>query len=155
MNNKSPFNSVLVPTDFSPASRKAVQWALRSVDGNNSVIIVLHVLDEAIIETITAHEFGGRDEVTSRMREHAQQQLSEYEHADDANEDVAIDTIIAEGMPFLEILQKARDFAVDAIVMGQVGTRGHVEKLLFGSTVDKVLRGARRPVIVLPDADHD
>jgi nucleotide-binding universal stress UspA family protein len=64
--------------------------------------------------------------------------------------EIAVDTLISEGLPFLEILRKADDFAVDAIVLGKIGTRGPVEKLLFGSTAEKVLRGSRRPVIVLP-----
>jgi nucleotide-binding universal stress UspA family protein len=71
MSNKSPFNSLLVPTDFSEASQDAFQWALNAVDGNDSVIIVLHVLDEALIEMVAAHEFGERDEVAKRMRKHA------------------------------------------------------------------------------------
>lgn len=153
MNNKNPLNSVLVPTDFSPASQDAFQWALSGVDGNDSVIIVLHVLDEAIIETIAVHEFAKRDEIARGMRQRAEEQLAEYKES--SNENVAIDTMVVEGIPFLEIIQKSEDFAVDAVVMGQVGIRGHVERLLFGSTVDKVLRGIRRPVIVLPELERD
>jgi glycine betaine transporter len=151
MNSQSPFNSLLVPTDYSDASREAFDWALRSVDGNESVIIVLHVLDEALIETIAAHEFAARDEVARRMRQHAESRLAEF--GDPAGK-VEIDTIVCEGLPFLEIVRKAGDFAVDAIVMGRVGARGSFEKLLFGSTVEKVLRGARHPVIVLPQSDR-
>ena len=61
--------------------------------------------------------------------------------------------IICEGRPFMEILQKADDFAVDAIVMSKVGRRGKVEELLFGSTAEKVLRGSTKPVLVLPSCD--
>ena len=61
-----------------------------------------------------------------------------------------IDTIVCEGTPFVEILRIAEDFAVDAIVIGKVGTRGTAEKLLFGSTAEKVVRGSRLPVVMLP-----
>ncbi len=117
------------------------------------MIIVLHVVDEALIDTIAAHDFASRDEVTKRLREHATNRLAEYRNAADGN--VAIDTIVSEGLPFVEIVRKADDFAVDAIVMGGVGARGHFEKLLFGSTAEKVIRGARHPVIVLPRSDQD
>lgn len=153
MKNLSPFNSLLVPTDFSAASRDAFDWALRSIDGNESVIVVLHVIDEALIETIAEHEFGSPEEVASRMRRRAEHELVEYKSS--AGEDIEIDAIVSEGLPFLEIIRKADDFAVDAIVMGRVGTRGHFEKLLFGSTAEKVLRGARRPIIVLPQSNRD
>jgi nucleotide-binding universal stress UspA family protein len=152
MRNQSPFNSLLVPTDFSDASRAAFDWALRCTDGDESVIIVLHVLDESLIEMIASHEFAPRDEVARRMRSHAEEQLAEYKKS--AYEGVEIDAIVAGGLPFLEIIRKADDFAVDAIVMGRVGTRRHFEKLLFGSTAEKVLRGAGRPVVVLPQSDR-
>ena len=153
MSNQSPFNSLLVPTDCSDASREAFEWALRSIDENDSVIIVLHVLDQALIDTITDHQFAQRDEVVRRMRQHAEQQLEEYKKA--AREKIEIDTIVAEGLPFMEIIRKADDFLVDAIVMGRVGTRRYFEKLLFGSTVEKVLRGAGRPVVVLPYSERE
>lgn len=144
---QSPFNSLLVPTDFSDASQEAFQWAMRCIDGSEAVVIVLHVLDQALIETIATHEFAERDEVAQRMRKHAEDHFEVYRGQ--ASGDTEVDTIIAEGSPFVEIIRKADDFAVDAIVMAKVG-RGRFEKLLFGTTAEKVIRGASQPVIVLP-----
>jgi glycine betaine transporter len=87
------------------------------------------------------------------MREHAEKRLQELKNV--APAEITVDTLISEGLPFLEILRKADDFAVDAIVLGKIGTRGPVEKLLFGSTAEKVLRGSLRPVIVLPAASPE
>jgi nucleotide-binding universal stress UspA family protein len=148
MNAKSPFNSLLVPTDFSPLAEEAFQWSRKAVDANESVIIVLHVLDESLIELVATHEFAAREQVVQQLRSAAESQLAKYRDA--VAPGVEIDTMIVEGRPFLEIIRKAHDFAVDAIVMGKVGRRGHVEKLLFGSTAEKVLRGADLPVIALP-----
>ncbi len=103
----------------------------------------MHVLDEHLIDTIAAHQFGTRDEVARRLRAEADSRMKELKLL--ATENVEIDTIVTEGLPFLEIIRKADDFAVDAIVMGKVGARGHVEKLLFGLTAEKVLRGAGAP----------
>lgn len=152
MDRQSPFNSLLVPTDFSEASRDAFKWALRSIDGNESVIVVLHVIDVALARTIAAYEFASPEDVVGKMRRYAEEQLAEYKSPSGA--DIEIDAIVSEGLPFLEIIRKADDFAVDAIVMARIGTRGHFEKLLFGSTAEKVLRGANCPVIVLPQAEH-
>ena len=151
MSNRHFFNSVLIPTDFSVASQLAFQWGLRSVDGEEPTIIALHVLDENIVQTVAEHEFATREEVVRRMRAQAEKQFADYK--DTTGRDVEIEPIVAEGIPFLEILRKADDFAVDAIVMGIVGIRGGVEQMLFGSTVDKVLRGARHPVVVLPEME--
>ena len=35
-------------------------------------------------------------------------------------------------------------------VMGKYGARGSIEKLLFGTTAERVIRGSTRPVITLP-----
>jgi nucleotide-binding universal stress UspA family protein len=86
------------------------------------------------------------------MRKNAEERLDEYKTM--GNEGVEIDAIVSEGLPFLEIINKAEDFAVDAIVMGKVGRRGPFEKLLFGSTAEKVLRASRCPVIALPESDR-
>ncbi|MEX2113965.1 MAG: universal stress protein, partial [Pirellulales bacterium] len=68
----------------------------------------------------------------------------------EAAESVDVQTIVSEGVPFLEILRKAEDFQVDAIMMGRFGTRGPIEKVLFGTTAERVIRGTSRAVIVVP-----
>ncbi len=146
MSSANPFNCLLVPTDFSDASREAFDWACDSIGGSDASIVVLHVLDESLIEAILDHGLGNRDHVVAQMRRQADEQLTEYKQA--AGE-VAIDIVIGTGLPFLEIVRKSDDFAVDAIVMSKVGKRGSLETLLFGSTAEKVLRGSRKPVIVI------
>ena len=148
MSQRNPFNTLLAPTDFSESSRRAFEWAIQSVEGDDAAVIVLHVLDQEIIDTIAAHEFASHDEVADRMRRRADEQIAEYRDA--GNDQVEVDALIVEGRPFLEIVRKADDFAVDGIVLS--GQRDKFEKLLFGSTVEKVLRGSRRPIIVLPDS---
>lgn len=67
-----------------------------------------------------------------------------------AGERVEVQTIVCEGTPFVEILRKAEDFEVDAIMMGRFGSHGPIEKLLFGTTAEHVMRGSLRTVIVIP-----
>jgi nucleotide-binding universal stress UspA family protein len=148
MTARFEFNSLLVPVDFSTASRAALDQAMLLASGEGPVLILLHVVDTAMIEFAVAHGWGTREDVAAEMRRRAEEALAEYR--EQAAEGVEIDVIVSEGVPFLEILQKADDFAVDAIIIGKVGTRGALEKLLFGTTAEKVLRGSRRPVLVLP-----
>lgn len=152
MENRYPFNSLLVPTDFSDAPREAFNWALGTIGGSEAVIIVLHVIDEVLIKAIAEYEGIPDEEVFERLRHQAENQLAVYK--DSASGDVDVDLIVSRGLPFLEIVRKADDFAVDGIVMGRVGVRGHIEKMLFGSTAEKVLRSSGRPVIVLPQKNH-
>lgn len=148
MNARFDLNSLLVPIDFSPASQAAFSRALQMASGDDAVLILLHVIDPSLVEFAVAHSWGSSEDVTAEMRRRAEEQLADYRER--GREGVEIDIVVSEGAPFLEILRKADDFAVDAIVIGKIGTRGSIEQLLFGSTAEKVLRGSRRPVIVLP-----
>lgn len=151
MIQKVDFNTLLVPVDFSDNSQAAFAQAVGLVSGDNPVLILLHVIDTSLSEFAEAHGLGSREEIVQRMRERAETLLQEY--VDACPDELEVDPIISEGLPFLEILQKSDDFAVDAIVMSKIGNRGKVEELLFGSTAEKVLRGSTRPVLVLPRQD--
>ena len=151
MTRNVDFNTLLVPVDFSDNSRAAFEQAVGLVSGDNPVLILLHVVDSMLTEFAESHDLGSRDDITQRMRDRAATQLDEYAAA--CPDTIEVDSIVSEGRPFLEILQKADDFAVDAIVMSKIGRRGKVEELLFGSTAEKVLRGSTKPVLVLPASD--
>jgi nucleotide-binding universal stress UspA family protein len=148
---KIDFNTLIVPVDFSENSKAAFVQAIGLVSGDNPVVILLHVIDPALPEFAESHDLGSREEIAQRMRKRAERLLEEY--TDVCPDEIELDSIISEGRPFLEILQKADDFAVDAIVMSKIGRRGKVEELLFGSTAEKVLRGSNKPVLVLPSND--
>ncbi len=58
--------------------------------------------------------------------------------------------MVSWGTPFEEILKKAADFAVDLIVLGTAGRSADLERALFGSTAEKVLRATPCPVLCVP-----
>ena len=148
MKNKIPFNSLLVPTDFSENAWSAFEHARLLVDGEDSEIVVVHAIDPSIINQIVELGIGTHDEILKSMRVKANEQLSRY--SDTSDDSTKIDTLVCEGEPFFEIILKANDFAVDAIVMSKLGQRDQPRTLLFGSTAERVIRGSKKPVIVLP-----
>jgi nucleotide-binding universal stress UspA family protein len=148
MKNKLPFNSLLVPTDFSENAWSAFEHARLLVDGEDSEIVVVHAIDPSIINQIVELGIGTHDEILKSMRGKANEQLSRY--SDKSDDSTKIDTLVCEGEPFFEIILKANDFAVDAIVMSKLGQRDQPRTLLFGSTAERVIRGSKKPVIVLP-----
>jgi nucleotide-binding universal stress UspA family protein len=145
------FDSLLVPVDFSPASEAALRKALKLASSSESNVIVLHVIEPTLIDFAVDHGWGSHPEVAAKMRARAEEKFIQYRNQD--TDGVEVDTLISEGVPFVEILKKAKDFAVDAIVIGRIGVRGEIEKLLFGSTAEKVLRTSTHPVIVFPQDD--
>ena len=147
MTNKVPFNSLLVPTDFTENAWSAFQHARLLVDGDESEIVVVHVIDSGFVTHLEQLGMGEHDELLAVFRKKANEKLKRYSEVSD--ESTNVDTLVCEGIPFLEIIKKADDFAVDAIVMSKLGERSQADTLLFGSTAEKVTRGSRKPVIVL------
>jgi universal stress protein A len=61
-----------------------------------------------------------------------------------------MEAVIAWGIPFEEILRKAADTSASLIVLGTMGRSADLERALFGSTAEKVLRSAPCPVLCVP-----
>jgi nucleotide-binding universal stress UspA family protein len=141
-------NTLLVPVDFSPISQAIFDQAVELARGDDAAIILLHVVDPSLADFVVSLEMESHENVLRAMRERAERELAAYKTR--AADRVDVQTIISEGIPFLEILRKAEDFQVDAILMGKFGTRGRIEKLLFGTTAERVIRGTTRAVIVIP-----
>jgi nucleotide-binding universal stress UspA family protein len=148
MTNKVPFNSLLVPTDFSDHSWSAFQHARLLVDGQDSEIIVVHAIDPSIVNHMVELGIGEHDAILKSMRENALERLKRYSEV--SSDSTHVDVLVCEGIPFFEIVRKAEDFAVDAVVMSKLGQANEANSLLFGSTAEKVIRGSKKPVIVLP-----
>jgi nucleotide-binding universal stress UspA family protein len=140
-------NEVLVPVDFSASSRSVYARALGMLSGDEPVIILHHVLDPTLAEFAEDHDLGQRSDVMALMRARAERELAVMQG--EATGGVEVQSVISEGVPFFEIIRKADEFAVDAVIMGKRGVREHPESLFFGSTAERVTRGCNQPVIVL------
>src|SRR3954447_23974221 len=69
--------------------------------------------------------------------------------ADRVPDDLSLTTRLLDGDPARELLRAARESDCDLIVMGARG-RGRMTTALLGSTSNRVMQGARVPVLVAP-----
>ena len=143
---KSP--EILVPVDFSPCSVNALRVAIgmAAPDGD---LTLLHAIDERFVSDAVAAALGTAEEIRSRLRDQAEANFNNILEGLET-EQVNIERMIVVGAPFLEILKIARDLDLPMIVMGVKGRSTPPEEVLFGSTAEKVLRGSRIPVLVVP-----
>ena len=139
---------VLVPVDFSPASMNAVRVAAQIASPGGDVTL-LHVIDERFVEEAVAAGLGMTDELHARLREQAEANFTSALEAVETG-DANVARMVVVGLPFVEILKIARDLDLPMIVMGVRGRTTPPEDVLFGSTAEKVLRGARIPVLCIP-----
>jgi nucleotide-binding universal stress UspA family protein len=139
---------ILVPVDFSPTSLNAMRVAVGLAEPEGDITL-LHVIDKDFVEDAVAAGMGSSDDITARLREQAESSFNAALETVQAG-GVNVERMIVVGSPFVEILKIARDLDLPMIVMGMRGRSTSTEDLLFGSTAEKVLRGARVPVLCVP-----
>ena len=146
-------HAILVATDFSECSVAAFQMANQLARRFGAKIILLHVINQRVVERLAEHLREEPEALLPEFRERAQQQLGEFlKRVRPAQ--LVVDSMVAVGLPFQEIAVVARDLAVDLVVMGGYGRggRGPIEKVFFGSTAEKVVRLLPCPVLCVPPA---
>ena len=141
-------DTVLVPVDFSDASRQALVQAYALAASWDAHLDVLHVIEEpafpSFYNTGSVALYGRAPDLKDTSRQALHQLLDQLPDTPDADR---IGLHVCQGDPSEEILRFAEDHDVDLIVIGPEGLTG-VGRLLLGSTADKVVRRASCPVLV-------
>jgi len=146
MNGSAFPDALLVAVDFSPCSLRALDTALRWRRSTTEVT-VLHVVDTHLARRLERTGVATYAEAIAKMRTRADEELA-WLRADRG--EGAFETMVVEGVPFLEIVKIAADLESELVIMGSHGATADLDHLLFGSTAEKVLRGARQPVLCVP-----
>lgn len=138
---------VLVPIDFSDYSKEALSYSLRFIKCFNANITLIYVIEPVIYPpdfSATQISIPPTDfEITKNAEESLKQFINKEIPAD-----VKVKYIIKSGKPFVEIVETASEENIDLIIISSHGHSG-VEKILFGSTAEKVVRKAPCPVLTL------
>lgn len=146
---------ILVGVDFSKPGRRALIEARSLAIRRDAALLVLHVIDGHALDEVATLAGLPEEELRRRLGRERHKRLGELllevnEEVDDGENAVATEIMISWGTPFEEILKKAADFAVDLIVLGTAGRSADLERALFGSTAEKVLRATPCPVLCVP-----
>lgn len=139
---------ILVPTDFSEYSDRALEQALDIARQYGAKVYVLHVLLE---ELYRFEDLSNIADVWQRMeenrfatvRENLQKQLDKFPQA----KLVEVTTNIRRGIPYDEILKEGKEQGIDLIVIASLGRTG-IAKYFIGSVARNVLKGSKCPVLL-------
>lgn len=138
----SQFKKILVGFDGSLQAEKAVETALTLASSLDSGLLVFSVARPP--EPATMVEL---DAMLEDAREHFEEKFKGIrQRAKDL--EVELETDIAVGHPIEQIVHRAELDRIDLIILGRRGT-SRFEKMLVGSTSEKVLRYAHCPVMVV------
>lgn len=141
------FKKILVPTDGSELSNKAVQAAIGFARDTGATIIGLTVVDPYPYSGLAEYRPESYNDYHNRMLKEAETRLETLAKNAKAAE-VAVETVTQENaQPWEGIIRTAQEKGCDLIVMASHGRRG-VQALLLGSETQKVLTQSKIPVLV-------
>jgi nucleotide-binding universal stress UspA family protein len=139
---QSQFKKILIGYDGSAQSDKATESGLALAQSLDAKVLLFAVARPP--EPATMVEL---DAMLDDAREHFEEQFKKIiRRAKDLA--VELQTDIAVGHPVEQIVHRAETDHVDLIVLGRRG-RSRFERMLVGSTAEKVLRYAHCPVMVV------
>lgn len=145
--------SILCPIDFSDFSAAAYHYALSLADYYGAKVVVLHVVElwKYPFADYAAQE-ADYAKFSKALSEGGEVQLQRFiqEHSTDR---VQPELVIHQGNAPNCILSFARKQNLELIVMGTHGRRGF-DRLVLGSTTDRVMRKAACPVLVVSNSAH-
>lgn len=139
------FERVLVPTDGTDASDRAVEHGLTVADAVGAEVHALYVIDDRAVTDqlsdddreamLAAAEEVGRDATDAIV-----------ERGADLGVDVTAE--LRRGVPHETVIAYANEVGADLIAMGTHGRTGP-ERFVLGSTAERVVRAADAPVLTV------
>lgn len=143
---------ILFPTDFSEGSFHALPYAVDLAKHYNAKLFIIHVIYDIAKATDSHIPHISADELYKEISAWAQKEM----------ESCCIEGIrglqdvkkqVLRGVPYEEIIKFAGDEKIDMIVMGTYGRIG-LERFIFGSTAERVVRRAPCPVMTVRVPKH-
>jgi len=148
--------TVLVATDFSPASSAALAYGRELASNFGAQLLVTHVAGNLL-----TRPYAGGDGISfidpalqRELEENARQTLEAGVTAEDREQRRIRTIVLASNSPAAAITELARQEGVDLVVLGTRG-RGGVAHLLLGSVAEQVVRTAPCPVLTVRHPEHE
>ena len=139
------FERILYPTDFSDVSKKALDYIKQLKDAGTKEVVVLHVVDERVIDRIRHHSDAGMDfdVIEKAMQENAQEEIGKI--GDELKKSgFNVKTIIDKGVPFREILKAEQEEDISVVVIGSHGV-SCIEEMFLGSCSERLSENPASP----------
>ena len=138
----------LIPTDFSPAARKAAAEGVALAKRFGARVIFLHVFDPTPWYSCPyADEMVGPMMIPELKPADLKQEWSTFLRGLSLGS-LAWQTCVEEGLPGTAIVRYAEAMGADLIVMGSQG-KSALEQILMGNVAEAVVRAASCPVLTL------
>src|SRR5262245_49067125 len=141
---KRLFRNILIATDFSPASKKALEYAASLARRYRSALYLTHVI------TVDGFPLASPEYAVSslqNMRDSARQGFRDLLKSGELIE-LPYKVLIQEGSFWPSIEEAIKTYEIDLLVVGTHGA-GAIKKILIGSGAEEIFRNARVPVLTV------
>jgi nucleotide-binding universal stress UspA family protein len=140
---------ILVPTDFSPDSDKALKQALDIAKQNNAKVFLLHVIGKHIQQSVDVYSIDYRvvqdmeNQIKNSAIEKMEKQLARFPQT----QEIETASTIRNGVAYEEILKEQEEKNIDLIVLASLGRTG-LSKYLLGNVARIILKEAKCHVLL-------
>ena len=143
------YDTILFPTDGSELSEQGIDHAVSLARAYDAELHALFVINQAVY---AGHPNDmDREKIQNQLRESGSRSLEELEAAAE-EAGVPLSSTVLSGIPYEQIIEYVESNDVDLVVMGTHGRSG-LDRMLLGSTTEKVLRLSPVPVHCVPRDD--
>ena len=139
---------ILHATDFSKASARALQEAIKLAKENSARLLVVHVIEPT--PYVAGGEFGGAEiymKLEDATKRNAQSSMSKLMQRLKKLQ-IKAESLLLRGAAHEQIVKAAKSKKADMIVIGTHGRTG-LSKLFLGSVAGKVVSLATCPVMTV------
>ena len=142
---------ILVPTDFSGASKAAIRYATRFAGHFRAAIHLAYVLDS--LSDLKDAELVPGDASAADATLMLQRKLVQLA-AEEIGDMIPVFPHVLRGRPFEQIIELAPAYFCDLIIISTHGRTG-MNRALLGSVAEQVVRHALCPVLVVRTPERD
>jgi nucleotide-binding universal stress UspA family protein len=152
----SKIKKIMAAVDFSEYSQKIVDYACRLAEDLGAELIFVNVINQRdidMIKKVAMHtdKISVKDYINGLIddrNEEMQRLLKDTNCTQTSNR-----FMIKKGVPFVELVEAAKEEKVDTVVMGTKG-RGNLSGILFGSQAEKMFRHCPVPLLSIREKDN-
>ena len=145
--SRMPFKRLLCAVDFSEPSLAALRYAVSLGKESDAHLTVVHVLEFPRVDDIPSERPFDLARYRAAVEADAHRKLQEL-ITEDMRTWCEPETRLLYGKPYEQVLATATQERDDLIVLGVHG-RSALDRMLFGSTTNQVVRHATCPVLTL------
>ena len=138
-------NKILLATDGSEYSARAVEYGIEIARISGSKIFAIYVVDTGAFASIPMDMAW--ENMYEMLKAEGDKAIG-FIRQKGEEEDIEIEGYILDGHPAQEIVNFSQTVSADLIVMGTLGKSG-LDRFLLGSVAERVLRNAKIPVMII------